>query len=175
MQGVGRKHKTTCLYLNSPITLGNPRTCSVPFLPVWRGKMQLHPVRPSNSPPGTEKLQPENSYQPHQNVCWALISEFLSNSFHDNPLVTWQRGRGIVGKQNVLNRKSIKVSCDLSETLQMLDTRQNSIYFFFAFSLHLSCPWWKEFTKGWGVSCNYSFENFSPSILQWPSITNWCK
>lgn len=41
----------------------------------------------------------------------------------------------------------------------MLDTRQSPIYFFFAFGLHLACPWSKDFANGWCVMCcSFSFK-----------------
>lgn len=52
--------------------------------------------------------------------------------------ISWQSSRKMAKRQRncwkawCLKQKSIKVSCDLSQTLQMLDTRQSPIYFFFA-------------------------------------------
>lgn len=81
MQGVCRRMRTTCFYLSSPtIVLGNTSRC--PFSHLRRTKMQLHPL--------FYRLRPKRITLTESLT--ALISKFLSNSFHDNPLIMWQRG-----------------------------------------------------------------------------------
>lgn len=91
MQGVGRRMRTTCFYLNSlTIALGNTCTSTMPFFHLWCTKIQLHVLQPSDRPFDCDKKIKKKS--PSPKCLTALISKFLSNSFHDNPLIMWQRG-----------------------------------------------------------------------------------
>lgn len=96
-QGAGRR-----IYLHSAtISLWNMCTYCMPFFLYDAQKCSFICFTPLTGLPTETVPTKKNSYHPHQNDFWALISKLLSNSFHDNPLVTWQRGRGTVGTQNV--------------------------------------------------------------------------
>jgi len=96
------------------------------------------------------------------------ISNSFSTSLHDNPLLTWKRRRGVAKMQNVQKRKSINFSCGFSEILQMLETRQNSIYFFFAFSLHLCSQQHQPTFKGFHLTDGVRVATAPPKPLTLP-------